>query len=415
MTGTPFAAPAEGADRRTVAAIALHGYGVKPGKGATLVPVTLPLRHIVPLGRETQWCDLLAVLVEADPGSVAPMLWPGDCPRAVTVHRERTVDDVRLDLVIDVDDTPGKTVIEAKVLAGLGPDQLVRCFNATPHASHHIVIAPERLTVDIGASPEWREVSWEQLLGAFGKSEIPWVAETARTWLAHLSQAMPTVDAHSRWNDLVLGESFAIALRARMSWVFQQLRPPEPVKYDFVIGGAGSSGVARMLLPAAAPGYEVIAEAEENLPVREYPKCVTTSSKAPRGPSVKVCLLQTGVRTSAGFDWAYLRSLWPLMSAARRDWVTNPPNLRAAHDRENWKAMVDRWDGPRHLGIGFGDAQARNSPHGGCMFGARFQLPPDVELAGVVDALHQTAELIGAMSAAPPPNLLLRPGLRTRS
>lgn len=73
-----------------------------------MVPVTMPLRHIVPLGRETQWCDLLAVLVEADPGSAAPMLWPGDRPRAVTVHREQIVDGVRLDLVIDVDDTPGK-------------------------------------------------------------------------------------------------------------------------------------------------------------------------------------------------------------------------------------------------------------------------------------------------------------------
>lgn len=202
--------------------------------------------------------------------------------------------------------------------------------------------------------------------------------------------------------DLHDGEAFGIALRARMSWVFEQLRPPEPITHDLVLSGAGNSAVARMYLPSKQlPGYWVIMEAEENLSVREYPKRVDGSSKGPRGPSIKVCLLQTAVHTSEGFDWDYLLALWPLMAAARDDWVTTSARPRAPHDRARWEAMVAR-GGPRHLGIGFGDAEAKRA--GQCMFGARFQLPPDIQLGGVVDELHHTAALMLEMAAADAPN-----------
>ncbi|MGZ4524679.1 MAG: hypothetical protein ACXVXO_14895 [Mycobacteriaceae bacterium] len=155
-----------------------------------------------------------------------------------------------------------------------------------------------------------------------------------------------------------------------------------------------------MNAPAKAPGYLIRVEAEENLPVRDYPKYASATAPAVRGPSVKVCLVQTGVDTSRDFDWEYLLSLWQLMSAARSDWVTAPARPKAPHDRDRWQQMVAR-GGPRHLGIGFGDAQARRAHE--CMFGARFQLPPNVRLEQVVQALRGTADLMIDMAAAEPP------------
>ncbi len=60
-------------------------------------------------------------------------------------------------------------------------------------------------------------------------------------------------------------------------------------------------------------------------------------------------------------------SLWPTMEAARRDWVSTSANPKAPHDRAAWKQMIDA-GGPRHLGIRFGEKQAKQ--RGQCMFGA---------------------------------------------
>jgi hypothetical protein len=54
---------------------------------------------------------------------------------------------------------------------------------------------------------------------------------------------------------------------------------------------------------------------------------------------------------------------------------------------------------PRYLGIGigFGQGQIRHSQ--ACTSGARHQLPPDIPLDGVVDALEGTVPLLQAMAA----------------
>lgn len=125
-------------------------------------------------------------------------------------------------------------------------------------------------------------------------------------------------------------------------------------------------------MAARKPGYWVMVEAEERLPVRDYPKDASALSRRQlRGPSVRVSLLQQGVSTSADFDWDYLLAMWPLMKNARADWVTAAARPRAEHDRENYQAMIGG-GGPRYLGIGFGEAQTRQSKQ--CLFGARFQL-----------------------------------------
>lgn len=86
------------------------------------------------------------------------------------------------------------------------------------------------------------------------------------------------------------------------------------------------------------------------------------------------------------------------MHAARNDWVTNTARPKASHDRAGWESLVQA-GGPRFLGVGYGEAQAKIS--GECMFGARFELPPNVTLDQTVQALDQTAALVLALSAIP--------------
>ena len=91
------------------------------------------------------------------------------------------------------------------------------------------------------------------------------------------------------------------------------------------------------------------------------------------------------------------------MAAARNDWVRKSARPKAAHDRVGWQGIVQR-GAPAYLGIGFGEGQIKRSQE--CMFGARFQLGPDVRLAEVVEALEQTASLMVDMAAVIPQSTL---------
>jgi len=359
----------------------------------------LDIGHIVPLDHENRWTDLLAVLIEADPTSAAALLALGDRPRQVRARREVGVTPKnRVDLVLEVDGRR-RTVVEVKLLSGLSNLQLSRYRDEFPDAASYVLLFPERLRIDIALETGWRAVSWETLLGAFARSPSSWVADTARAWLAHLEHALPKVDANTAWNELHDGENLVIAMRARMSWVFGQLRLPSPITPYLAMSGAGVSWVVGMCLDASVPGYQVQAEAEERLSVRSYPRVVSGTSPKPLGPSIKVLLDQRHVRTSANFDWNYLLQLWPLMDAARDDWVRQSARPRAEHDRAGWQNIVDR-GAPRYLGIGFGEGQIKRSHE--CMFGARFQLKPEVRLVEVAKALRQTASLVSEMASFVP-------------
>jgi hypothetical protein len=304
----------------------------------------------------------------------------------------------RIDLLVRDGDRL-RAVVEVKVLSGLGRRQLERYRQAHPDADDYLLVFPERLPTHVAQDAGWRPLTWDQLLDAFTESPHPWVAQTAAAWREHLDIALPAVDATTRWNALRVGEDFVVAMRTRMSWVYDHLDPPAGIGHDLVESSAGVSWVARMNTPARDDEYVIRVEAEENLPVRDYPKYAGERTVV-RGPSVKVCLVQTGVTTSARFNWDYLLALWRVMAAARADWVTAPARPKAAHDRAGWQAMVAA-GGPPYLGIGFGEAQARRSHE--CMFGARFQLPADIELAAVAGALHATATLMLDLARIEPP------------
>ncbi|MFD4636211.1 hypothetical protein ACFWN2_02785 [Lentzea sp. NPDC058436] len=358
-----------------------------------------PIRHLVPLGAENKWSDLLAALIELDPHPVADLLGLGDSPTDVSVEREAPAGSGgRVDLLISAGGDK-RCVAEAKVLSGLGLGQLQRYRDHYLNVPHHVLITLEHFPIDAPRSAGWRSVRWEDLLRAFAGSSDPTVAETASAWLFYVDGEMPRLSADTRWNDLRDGEGFVIAMRARMAWVYRQLQPPAGVEHDLMSSSAGQSWVARLHAPARKTSYRVHVEAEERLSVQAYPKVTGDSTwRSVQGPSVKVCLMQQDVCTSAGFDWAYLRSLWPTMEEARDDWVTTSANPKAPHDRAAWQQMVAD-GGPRHLGIGFGEKQAQQRNE--CMFGARFQLPADSTLGSVAAELNATSKLLLRLAALP--------------
>jgi hypothetical protein len=82
------------------------------------------LKFALPLGNEARWSDLLAVLIATDPAPISAVLGLRHDPSTLAVHREVAVDSTsRPDIVLAVEG--GRVaVIEVKVLAGLGANQL---------------------------------------------------------------------------------------------------------------------------------------------------------------------------------------------------------------------------------------------------------------------------------------------------
>lgn len=353
----------------------------------------------LPINSENRWSDLLAVMVATDPEPACKLLGLEVDPAEVHVEREVTVDSAnRPDLILRVGDRRA-AVIEVKVLAGLGPKQLHRYEAAEPGADRYVVVFPERLVVDTQHAATWQPVTWEAMLSAYTRSSHPWVRTCALAWQAHLDAALPKVNANTRWGSLTDGEQFKVAMRTRASWVFANLDPPAGVEHDLVNSSAGASWPIRLYMQAAAPGYRAMVDVEERMDVRAIPKIASAAAHSPLGPSVKVVLLQENVTTSAGFDWDYLLAMWPLMEAAPYDWITRNATPKHPHDRAAHQAMVAK-GGPKHLGIGFGEAQTKIN--GQCMFGARFQLPPDITLGELVTALNGTGDLLVRMAEVQP-------------
>jgi len=360
--------------------------------------VVRELRFLVPLENENRWTDLLAVLIATDPVPAARPLRLGNITgRQVTVAREvRAGAGARVDLEVFVDGRL-RTVLEAKVLSGLGPSQLARYGTAYPGAGTYLVVHPARLVIDPGAGSDWRAISWEVLLAPFTRSPNPWVAETSAAWLDHLSTVLPNVNAHTRWNRLRPGDSIPLVMRARMSWVYSRLKPPAPLVADFMASGGSKAWVARIQMPAPAAGYVVAAEIED-ASARSWPARFEPDGPNPvTGPRVWVGLRQHGVDGSEGFNWDYLAALWPLMRSSGNDWMATRPGLPAEHDRAAWHHI----GAPLGLGYGFGHREA--TKRGVCMFGGRIRLPADIRLGNLVDELQEVAELLLTMAAQRPP------------
>ncbi len=108
-------------------------------------------------------------------------------------------------------------------------------------------------------------------------------------------------------------------------------------------------------------------------------------------------LSQSGVTTSANFDWDLLHRLFqnriidqPGIAIDDRPWQLTSANPRDVTDRTNWQAMVSA-GAPGWIGKGYGMTTART--HAVCAFGARIQLDPRITL-GQIDAELQDLQTL---------------------
>ena len=317
------------------------------------------LRFLVPVDNENRWTDLLAVLISTDPSAVAELLSLGDVHgRDVSVAREvRGERRQRVDLQVLVD---GRlhAIFEVKVLSGLGPHQLARYAQAYLDADSYLLVYPARLVIDPGAGSRWRGVTWEALLDAFIHSANPWVAETSAAWLAHLSTALPHVDASTHWNDLRPGDAIPLIMRTRMSWVYSHPTPPAPLVADYMCSGGSKAWVARLQMPADQRGYVIAAEVEDTSARSWLGRLGRGQPNPVAGPKIWVGLRQHNVTSSEGFDWDYLASLWAHRAggahrldhhragAARRP----RPGRLATHRRSRRPRLWLRTPGGHHTG-----------------------------------------------------------------
>jgi hypothetical protein len=211
------------------------------------------LAFALPLRSEAHWSNLLAVLIATDPVPFSDVLELRRDPARLLVRREPFIDRVnRPDIVLVAGDAR-VAVIEVKVLAGLGPRQLERYREAEPGAEVYVLLYPERLAIPLQGADAWRGLTWEAVLESYEGSSHPWVAATARAWRCHLSTALPDVGPETRWNELLEGEDFVIAMRARMSWLSCQVHAPPGVEHDLVPSSAGVSWVARLYAKTPVP------------------------------------------------------------------------------------------------------------------------------------------------------------------
>lgn len=361
----------------------------------------LDLRFLVPIGNENKWSDLLATMIEADPVPMAEVLGLPEMADGITVAREHTggSQEDRLDLWLE--SIGGLTVaIEAKVLSVLGRDQLDRYQQRFEGAVKYVVLYSDRLGLNAPTDSAWESLSWERVIKAYEASAVPWVAQFAAAWTAHMDAQMPIVHAGTAWNAIPERHSVILGLRARVSWLAHELRPDWPLEADVVPSSQGKHWVARLYRDAAKPGYQAVLDVQERL--SSFALKWDATADLLLGPVALIALKQRDVTTSEGFDWEYLARMWPLMEASPvaalgglGTWVETSAARKAPHDKAGYQAMVAA-GAPKFLGKGYGEAQTKIT--GECMFGAFLRFDRGITLGELRDALLRLGDLLNEMA-----------------
>lgn len=362
----------------------------------------LDLHFLLPLSNENAWSDLLATLMSADQATARRALGlaesaPLTIRREVSKSRGASESD-RPDVVVEVD---GRVVavIEVKVLSGLGPEQLERYLayvdQSDRAACRFLAVSPQGLRINTQHAPEWRNISWEELVEPFVGSDVPWASATAAAWLNHLGTHVPRVDGATVWNDIA-GPNPLLGIRARAVYLHDRVDLPAGSTRTAL--EIGSGGLWATTIDATIPdsGYAVRWGLTESLPTQEAVRL--TDASGLRGPEVRFRLVQQGVASSRDYDWDHLAHLWRTY-LAREDWITwrqSAPRKKVQWEKDGIARLAEL-GAPRFLGTGFGDGQARLS--GEVELGAVFDLRPTLTLTEIADVLDRVVALGARMAA----------------
>ncbi len=352
---------------------------------------------------ETRWSDVLAALIEGDPGPIARFIGtePDAVEREVVLRGEaggRNSD--RLDLVLKRGEHV-VGVVEVKVLSDVGIDQLQRYERAFPGAGGRYVLTLSEFPPSTRAP--WIELTWQEVLTAYAGSSDPWVAATARGWLEHLVDLVPAVNATTGWNDLRREEAaaFELDLRTRVAWLASRMHAWCTMEHDLTMSSGGGAWVAAMRTPVTSDHW-LFAEVQEGMPAQEWAPNDRPYAARVRGPVILAGLTQRGPRTSESFDWRLLHQLfkgrvYDQQGAPLGPWQQTRARLRDSNDRAGWEQIIAA-GAPPWLGKGYGMATART--HGFCAFGVRKQLSPSLTLGQVDDEMRAMHALLVSMSGS---------------
>lgn len=326
--------------------------------------------------------------------------------REVVVRKAGSRTSDRLDLLLSYHSKP-VAAIEVKVLSDLGIDQLDRYDEAFPAVKHRGVLHLDSLPVGLEASSGWQSLSWEHLLDAYTLSTHPWVAMTASAWLEQLGSLVPQNSPVTVWNDVPDDPAgLELALRARIAWLAHGFSGPG-LTWNITQSSGGGAWVLRAWASTSLPDLQVQLEVQEGLNPIEW----QAAPDAPyrdrlRGPAPLVGLRLSNVDSSARFDWELLRQVFAThvfddhgSPRPGFPWQTSSASPRNPVDRANWRTMVDA-GGPRWVGKGFGMAVAQQRRYRECLFGARMQLRPDMELGTILTELTRIGPLLTSITSS---------------
>ncbi|MGW0564569.1 PD-(D/E)XK nuclease family protein [Streptomyces sp. NPDC003016] len=359
------------------------------------------LRFLLSINSENAWSDLLATLMNADQAITRSVLGinavgPLQVRREVSKSRGRKASD-RPDLVVE---TNGQVVavVEVKLLAGLGIEQLERYYRYVAEEDRDdcrfVAVSLQRVRLDTTHAQDWQNLTWEELIAPFASSPVPWAATTATAWTSHIESQVPEVDGHTVWNQID-GIDLYLALRLRAAHMYDNVALPGGSSKSIREIDSGGLYVAIVDAPIPGSSYTVRWEATESLPTQDVGKLVDSSGL--RGVDFRFFLVQQRVTSSKAYDWDHLALLWQEYLAQEEwiPWKPHPPRKTLQWEKDG-VARLKALGAPAFLGAGYGEKQAKLS--GEVEFGARFVLPPSTTLKEAAEVLSRVA-VIGSRMA----------------
>ncbi|MGI5054504.1 PD-(D/E)XK nuclease family protein [Streptomyces sp. JAC18] len=359
------------------------------------------LRFLLSINSENAWSDLLATLMNADQAITRSVLGidtvgPLQIRREVSKSRGRKAAD-RPDLVVEANGQV-VAVVEVKLLAGLGIEQLERYYRYVAEEDRDdcrfVAVSLQRIRLDTTHAQDWQNLTWEELIAPFASSPVTWAATTATAWTSHIKSQVPEVDGHTIWNQIA-GIDLYLALRLRAAYMYDNVALPGGSSKAIREIGSGGLYVAILDAPIPGSGYTVRWDATESLPTQEVGKLVDSSGL--RGVGFRFFLVQQRVTSSKAYDWDHLALLWQEY-LAQEDWIPwrpHPPRKTLQWEKDG-VARLKALGAPAFLGAGYGEKQAKLS--GEVEFGARFVLPPSTTLKEATEVLSRVA-VIGSRMA----------------
>jgi len=355
---------------------------------------------LTPIDSETKWSSLLATFIALD-ASPLTRLFDASLSTTDKVHcefRSRVTKDFKQRADVYMEQDEGDVIIECKVLSAIDPEQLAMYEKAFPNAKHRLVVAPAGIRPPQERRAGWLYATWDELFELFGMSSNSWVRETSEMWVRSLFSQLPKVESSTPWNGISSEEPFILAMRARVVWIAHSLTPSSSVTTRFGQSSKGVSWTTGFQTSAGREGYRLILDVEEQLPVQQFPYKAEDPKSLIVGPAIRIFLLQEDVSSSRDFEWDHLAELWPTLKAAGYSWFGSP-RPRADHDKRGLDRIRHKYEIPKFVGVGYGNAQTRLT--NSCMFGVKCALDPSLTLEEIAEEVNGMKKLMRKLSLVP--------------